>query len=305
MYSSSYYKLEARRLLSKGYVSALIGTLILLIPSYLLSLINSLFPLTLHGALCTIAVSFIFGIFVTNILTVGYYRFLKTYEKEIPANSKRPAPRHDYNLILSGFTYNFRNTFKVMFMRELYMLGWILTGLAPILLFFGAMVFLIHTTDAAANVYSLFTQTLISPTSDMLQNFSDHVMANCPYLPIVMLLTLFMSIAASIPAIMKNYEYAVIPMILADHPNMDVPHAFGRARDIMTGYKLKYFLIQLSFILYIVLPQLIYMITQSYLIYTIITLVFSPYINMTLLRFYRELNNIIEYNIMVHGRPIL
>ena len=73
----------------------------------------------------------------------------------------------------------------------------------------------------------------------------------------------------------------------------------------MTGYKLKYFLIQLSFILYIVLPQLIYMITQSYLIYTIITLVFSPYINMTLLRFYRELNNIIEYNIMVHGRPIL
>ncbi len=301
MYGSSYYKLEARRLLSKGYGSALIGTLILLIPSYLINLISSLFPLTAQGFLCVSAVSFVFAIFVTNILTVGYYRFLMTYEREETPNTEGSSLKRDYNLIVSGFTKNFSNTLKVTFMRELYMIGWTLVGLVPLLLFFGFIAFLSYTTDVVSNVYALFTQAMTSPTTDMIQNLSNYIMTNCPYLPPVMLITFFMSIAASIPAIMKNYEYVTIPMILADYPDMDVRHAFARTKDIMTGFKMRYFLIQLSFILYIILAQMIYMISQSYLIYAIVILLFNPYMSMTFLRFYRERNNTVEYNISVYG----
>lgn len=302
MYGSSYYKLEARRILSGGYGSAVLAAMILMIPSYLLMLIEQLlfrnadaFSLFAGSSV----IDFIFSVFVTNMLTVGYYRFLFSYEKTEPVNNGVRVKR-DYNLVVSGFTHNFPNTLKVMLTREIYMLGWLLVGLVPILLFVGFIAFLSYSSDVIANVYGLFNQAMTSPTPDMVRNLTNYVSENCPYLPVLSTLTFFLSIAAFIPFIMKNYEYAAIPMILADHPDMDRRHAFARTKDIMTGFKLRYFLIQLSFLAYVLLVYAAGIFISPIML-IVGMLMLDPYMSMTYLRFYRERNNTIEYNISFYG----
>src|SRR5699024_3475267 len=115
-------------ILSGGYGSAVLAAMILMIPSYLLMLIEQLlfrnadaFSLFAGSSV----IDFIFSVFVTDMLTVGYYRFLFSYEKTEPVNNGVRVKR-DYNLVVSGFTHNFPNTLKVMLTREIYMLGWLL-----------------------------------------------------------------------------------------------------------------------------------------------------------------------------------
>lgn len=302
MYGSSYYKLEARRMLSGGYGSAVLAAMILMIPAYLLTLIEQLLfanadAVTLFAG--STVIDLIFSVLVTNMLTVGYYRFLLSYENTDHENSGVRIKR-DLNLVVSGFTHNFPNTLKVMITREIYMFGWLLVGLVPILLFVGFIAFMSYSSDVIANVYSLFVQAMTSPTTDMVQNLTNYIAANCPYLPVLTTLTFFLSVAAFIPFIMKNYEYAAIPMILADDPDMDRRHAFARTKDIMTGFKLRYFLIQLSFLAYVLLVYAA-SIFISPLMLIVGMLMLDPYMSMTYLRFYRERNNTIEYNISFYG----
>ena len=302
MYGSSYYKLEARRMLSGGYGSAVLAAMILMIPAYLLTLIEQLLfanadAVTLFAG--STVIDLIFSVLVTNMLTVGYYRFLLSYENTDHENSGVRIKR-DLNLVVSGFTHNFPNTLKVMITREIYMFGWLLVGLVPILLFVGFIAFMSYSSDVIANVYSLFVQAMTSPTTDMVQNLTNYIAANCPYLPVLTTLTFFLSGAAFIPFIMKNYEYAAIPMILADDPDMDRRHAFARTKDIMTGFKLRYFLIQLSFLAYVLLVYAA-SIFISPLMLIVGMLMLDPYMSMTYLRFYRERNNTIEYNISFYG----
>lgn len=305
MYGSSYYKLEARRLLKGRYGSALIGTLIFIIPSYLLTLINFIVMNSVHGILSEgirLIIEFVFTIFVTNILSVGYFRFLLSYEKETPEQPDELFRKHDYNLVVSGYTMNFPNTLRVLFTRQLYMIGWSLVGLVPLFLFAGLIGYMAYTTDIISNLYNMFVQIMTSPTYDMISSFSDYIISECPYMPVIISLTMILTVAAFIPSIMKTYEYMMIPMIMADNPDMDTKHAFARTKDIMTGFKLRYFFIQLSFLLYIVFAGIILLTTQSVLIYYILMLMFTPYMNMTFLRFYRERNSTIEYNISIYGQ---
>ena len=302
MYGPSYYKLDARRLLSGGYGRAVLGAAILVIPSYVLSLLEQLLFAEVNGAarfIGTAVIELIFTVFVINILQVGYYRFLMSYENADPTGERQRKP--DLNAVVSGFSDKYGRTLKVMLARDIYMLGWLLVGLTPLLLFLGFMIFTIQTTEVMANVYNMFMQAALSPTADMISNLSDYILANCPYLPIIMTLTFFLSVAAFIPYIMKMFEYAAIPMIAADHPDMDVKHAFARTKDIMTGFKLRYFLIQLSFIGYALLLCVIVSFIPSAAIMIIGLLMLDPYISMTNTRFYRERNTSIEYNISFYG----
>lgn len=51
-----------------------------------------------------------------------------------------------------------------------------------------------------------------------------------------------------VPGIIKTYEYAMIPYIVADNPEIDTKEAFAKSREMMTGNKWKMFVLQLSFI---------------------------------------------------------
>ena len=57
----------------------------------------------------------------------------------------------------------------------------------------------------------------------------------------------FWSLLFVIPGIIKSYEYAMIPFILAENPHIDINRAFDITKAMMNGNKMRYFLLNLSF----------------------------------------------------------
>lgn len=51
-----------------------------------------------------------------------------------------------------------------------------------------------------------------------------------------------------IPGIIKGYQYAMVPYILAENPDTDYRSALKFSRDMMRGHKLELFILELSFI---------------------------------------------------------
>ncbi len=56
------------------------------------------------------------------------------------------------------------------------------------------------------------------------------------------------SLLLVIPGIVKSYEYAMIPYLLAEYPEMSREDAFAASREMMDGNKWKAFVLDLSFI---------------------------------------------------------
>lgn len=65
---------------------------------------------------------------------------------------------------------------------------------------------------------------------------------------LMQLFTFFWSLLLVIPGIIKSYEYAMIPYILAENPEIDSRRAFELSKEMMMGQKWNYFVLQLSFI---------------------------------------------------------
>ena len=68
---------------------------------------------------------------------------------------------------------------------------------------------------------------------------------------IMFLRTLFVSLWSLlfiIPGIIKQYEYMMIPFLLAENPQMNRKEAFEKSRQMMKGNKWAAFVLDLSFI---------------------------------------------------------
>ena len=85
-----------------------------------------------------------------------------------------------------------------------------------------------------------------------------------------------------IPGIIKSFEYAIIPYIIADNPEMTSKEAFKKAREMMKGNKWRLFKLDFSFIGW----GLLCVVTMG-----IGTLFLIPYINAATAEFYVELKN--------------
>ena len=59
-----------------------------------------------------------------------------------------------------------------------------------------------------------------------------------------------------VPGIIKTYEYRMIPYLLSENPNMDRAEAFRISKEMMDGQKMKAFLLDLSFIPWLILTVL-------------------------------------------------
>jgi len=51
-----------------------------------------------------------------------------------------------------------------------------------------------------------------------------------------------------VPGIIKSYSYAMTSFILKDHPELQYDSAINKSMEMMSGYKMKLFLLDLSFI---------------------------------------------------------
>lgn len=83
-----------------------------------------------------------------------------------------------------------------------------------------------------------------------------------------------------IPGIIKGYSYAMTPFILAEHPNLTASQAIDLSKDLMDGHKGELFVLDLSFLGWIILATLTLNLGHIAL---------NPYRNAAYAAFYRQL----------------
>lgn len=86
-----------------------------------------------------------------------------------------------------------------------------------------------------------------------------------------------------IPGIVKSYEYLMIPYLLAEDPTMDRKEAFERSKAMMRGNKWKAFVLDLSFLGWLILGGLTFGILDLFYVH--------PYLYLTHAELYHTLKS--------------
>lgn len=102
---------------------------------------------------------------------------------------------------------------------------------------------------------------------------------------IIFLVNLFSSLWSLlfiIPGIVKGYSYSMALYIWTENKEMGALEAISRSKEIMEGHKMDLFVLQLSFIGWYLLTFITFGIAAIYVV---------PYIDATMVNFYRSINN--------------
>lgn len=118
------------------------------------------------------------------------------------------------------------------------------------------------------------------PISDMFSGFKTSYLSRVGIMLLMTVKVFLWSLLFIIPGIIKAYEYAMIPYILADNPGISSKDAFAMSKAMMTGNKWRFFVLELSFIGWILLTLLTCGFGAIFL---------TPYMEMANAVFYREL----------------
>lgn len=120
------------------------------------------------------------------------------------------------------------------------------------------------------------------------RNFNDVVFVfSNSYMNVVKIMflrdlkTFLWSLLLIIPGIVKSYEYSMIPYILTENPEIDSKRAFELTRSMTYGDKWHMFVLDLSFILWILAALFTCLLAGIFWVY--------PYINATMAELYIEL----------------
>ena len=147
------------------------------------------------------------------------------------------------------------------------------------------LLFNIFVTDAiTVGLSNYFIKNTDSKPSfaDAFSGFKVKYGRNIGTLLLVGIKTLLWTILFIIPGIIKTYEYAIIPYILADDPEISSKDAFKKAKEMMKGNKWRLFKLEFSFIGWAILCVLTLGIGTFFLI---------PYVSAATAEFYVELKN--------------
>ena len=152
---------------------------------------------------------------------------------------------------------------------------------------FGTVGFLINTfvqnaaTVGQANYFIKNTDSKPS-FADAFSGFKVRYLRNIGTMLLVGIKVVLWSMLLVIPGIIKTYEYAIIPYILADDPEISSKDAFKKARKMMIGNKWRLFKLNFSFIGWGAL---------CFLTLGVGTFFLMPYVNAAGAEFYAELKN--------------
>lgn len=208
------------------------------------------------------AVVSLFSIFVIDILTVGYVASLLDLDRE-PQEDKK----YNINTIFLGFSKHYGSIFKTMFLRRVYVFLW------------GMIVAICSLPLMIGSVYATCMVIAGTATDDIVNAFAGRY-------GIWMIVSFILTIASSVLYVVKVYRYEMIPMIVAENPDIKTREAFKKTKEIMVGYRWRYFVVQLYFILLALLVSIITGITGIGILSYIGTLAIAPYMNMTFVQFY-------------------
>ena len=118
--------------------------------------------------------------------------------------------------------------------------------------------------------------------ADAFAGFKVKYLRNCGTLFLMSIKLVLWSLLLVIPGIIKFYEYAMIPYILADDAEISSKDAFKKAREMMKGNKWRLFKLNFSFIGWEILCGLTLGLGTFFLL---------PYIHAANAEFYVELKN--------------
>ena len=279
-------KMAARKRLSGGYFKAVLGAAVYYIPVYLVSMLNTLLIVKGIGfGALSLIIGAIFNIAVIDIFFVGYIRSLIKMSDSAESNPDGKG-NYDVNLVLSGYQDNFGNTIKIMFTKRLYLFGWKLLTVVPIFAVAGIVAIMAYKPEIS-QMFTLIMELIKTPTEAAAQNVAVHIYSSCSYVAYMLMGASVLSGMLAIPYLRKIYEYEMIPMILAEDSGISRQEAFSRTREIMDGFKFKYFLLQLSFLWFIIAAFMLasLILPTDWMVYVIAALI-MPYMYMTYIMFY-------------------
>ena len=117
---------------------------------------------------------------------------------------------------------------------------------------------------------------------EVFSGFKNKYGRNCGTLFLAAIKIILWSLLFVIPGIIKTYEYAILPYILADDAEISSKDAFKKAKQMMQGNKWRLFKLNLSFFGWFVLCVLTLGLGTFFLI---------PYVDAANAEFYVELKN--------------
>ena len=160
----------------------------------------------------------------------------------------------------------------------------VLNGVVIVSAIIGALFSIFVTNAMTVGVNNYFIKNTDSKPSfgDAFSGFRVKYGRNIGTLLLVGIKTVLWTLLFIIPGIIKTYEYAIIPYILADDPEISSKDAFKKAKQMMKGNKWRLFKLEFSFIGWAVLCVLTLGIGMFFLI---------PYVNAAAAEFYVELKN--------------
>lgn len=100
------------------------------------------------------------------------------------------------------------------------------------------------------------------------------------------------SLLLIVPGIIKSISYSMTPYILKDNPELSGNAAIEKSMQMMEGHKMEFFLLELSFIGWIILGMITFGIGM---------LLVEPYMMTTLAHYYEDLKN--EQSVKVEPAP--
>ncbi len=276
--SSGNLKALAREKLSGAYMSAILGMLVCYIPVYMFSLVTEIMAVRKAVPIIAMVLATLMDIFVISIFNVGYMRSL------LELNGQGENKHYDANIVLSGFSKNYLNVLKTVFLRKLYTFGWGLLMLLPIIIAAAIAVAAIGLDTAGLG--SQITNLIQNPTEKGLSAIATYIATSYSHIVWIVIGASVASLLLSVLYIRKVYLYEMIPIIMAQTPDMPSKEAFAKTKEIMTGYRFRYFILVLSFMGLLIASSFIVVFLPFNITQYIAMALVMPYMNMTILQFY-------------------
>ena len=162
--------------------------------------------------------------------------------------------------------------------------AWVLIVTALVLCIVGFLISVFVGSAATVGLCNYFIKNTNSKPSfaDAFSGFKVKYGRNVGTLLLLAVKVVLWSFVFIIPGIIKTYEYAIIPYILADDAEISSKDAFKKAKQMMKGNKWRLFKLEFSFIGWFLLCVLTLGIGTLFLI---------PYVNAATAEFYVELKN--------------
>ena len=205
----------------------------------------AVFVILVTLSVITIALS----VFVLSPLAVGLKKFMTE-------NAKADA---QLDLLLTPFGENYKNIVVVQFVKNAFIFLWSLPAIIPTVV----MGFFIGDIESLAQAVN-----------------SGSVIAAANLLGIVLVWLAF-TLIFSVPSIIKELQYVLVPYILADNPDTEWRSALSKSKEMMVGNKWAYVKLILSFTLWYLAANLLCCIGGFLLM---------PYVEATVCEMYLELS---------------